>query len=84
MKSRSMKRNTLVFALIVFPLSVTFTQVPTEGLIAEWLFEDNLADTKPLGTSYDLSIVQGETSYLSGIVGQALFLDGATKINNTD
>jgi hypothetical protein len=80
----NMKRSIFIIALILIPLSVLFAQIPTDGLIAEWLFEDNITDTKPLGTPYNLNIVKGETSYLSGRVGKALYLNGATKINNTD
>ncbi len=58
--------------------------IPTNGLIAEWLFEDNLNDTKSTGTLYNLNIVQGETSYLSGKVRKAIYINGATKINNTN
>ena len=31
-----------------------------------------------------MNIIQGETSYLSGLKGEALYLNGATKINNTN
>ncbi|MBA7589462.1 hypothetical protein ES708_31547 [subsurface metagenome] len=48
--------------------------IPTNGLIAEWLFEDNLNDTKSTGTLYNLNIVQGETSYLSGKVGKVCYI----------
>jgi uncharacterized protein (TIGR02145 family) len=57
--------------------------IPTNGLIAEWLFEDNLNDTKSIGTHFNLGLVQGGTSYISGKVGKALYLNGATKIENT-
>ena len=70
--------------IFTFSFQVVFSQIPLEGLIAEWLFEENLNDTKSTGTPYDLSVIQGEASYLTGINGKALYLNGETKINNTN
>ncbi len=76
--------KTFLIGLSLILISILgIAQIPTNGLIGQWLFEDNLNDTKSTGTLFNLNIVQGNASYLSGKIGKALYLDGATKINNT-
>jgi hypothetical protein len=57
---------TIFFGIALLATFSISAQIPTNGLIAEYFFENNLNDTKTEGTPYNLSIIQGNVSYLSG------------------
>lgn len=63
-----MKRNLMFIALLsLIGWSNVFAQIPTDGLLAKWCFENDLIDSGTNG--YNLT---GPASYSSGIVGDAL------------
>jgi hypothetical protein len=50
---------------------------PTENMIFEWLFEDNLNDTADFGGGpFNLGFVGNSPNYATGIVGKSLDLNG--------
>src|SRR5438445_7682588 len=55
----------------------TTSTVPRSGLVGEWNFENNVLDTSGTGNDGTLS---GGTSFVPGIVGQALNFDGSSGV----
>ena len=66
----------VALSLIIYTLCVvdnSICEVPKNGLVAEFLFEDNVNDTSG---NEKLAEINGNITYSSGIIGQAAVFDG--------